>query len=85
MSEELRGLVGGYLTRLAEGAIPPGEVADWALRVMEEKSDEAVEPAIWRALEELSGADLLVAPGKYLHGHEDFAAWRAEFEADSSR
>jgi len=85
MSEELRGLVGSYLDRLAAGAISPGEAADWALRVMEEESADTVDPGIWSALDRLAGADLLEGPGKYLHGHADFADWRDEFEADVSR
>ncbi|MEH0576796.1 MULTISPECIES: DNA-binding protein [Streptomyces] len=84
MSEDLRELVGGHLAQLAEGVISPDEAADWALRVMEEASAETVEPKIWRALDQLAGADLLESPGKYLHGREDFACWRAEFEADFS-
>ncbi|MBC9731522.1 hypothetical protein [Streptomyces sp. TRM68367] len=84
MREDLRELVGSYLARLADGVVPPGEAADWALLVMEQESAEAVDPKIWRALDQLAGADLLESPGKYLHGREDFACWRAEFEADFS-
>jgi hypothetical protein len=83
MDDDIREQVRSYLTRLAAGAVPPGEAADWALRVMQDDAVGPVDPHLWRALDELAGADLLAAPGEYLHGPEDFAHWLAEFEAEN--
>ncbi|MEV5932954.1 DNA-binding protein [Streptomyces sp. NPDC052079] len=82
MQKNLRELIGEHLNRLAEGEVAPDEAADWALSVMEQESTEDIDPKLWRALDQLAGADLLEAPGAYLHGREDFACWRAEFEAE---
>lgn len=81
--EDLGKPVGEYLTKLAEGVVSPSEAADWALRAMAQESAETVDPKIWRALDQLASADLLESPGKYLHGWEDFACWRASFENNS--
>lgn len=83
VNEPLRELVRTYLTRLAAGEVPVGEAADWALDVMQGDDEELTDRVIWRALDRLAGADLLQAPGEYLHGPEDFAQWLAEFTADS--
>jgi hypothetical protein len=84
MGGELREQVLSCLTRLAAGELSPGEAADWALGVMKLDSPELKDQKLWRALDELSGADLLEAPGQYLHGPEDFADWLEEFGAEKS-
>jgi hypothetical protein len=69
------------LDGLAAGRIDPADAADWATGAMA-GDDPALEvPANWQALDQLSGADLMSAPGTYLHGQEDFAAWIREYRA----
>ncbi|MCQ4084000.1 DNA-binding protein [Streptomyces sp. RB6PN25] len=68
------------LRLLAAGQADPGEVSDWALEKMESESDELRDERTWRALDRLSGADLMTGPGVYLHSHEDFSDWLREFE-----
>jgi hypothetical protein len=84
MDDELQELVRTYLIRLSEGEISPSEAADWALDVMQGEQVKLVSPRIWRALDELAGADLLKASGEYLHGPEDFTQWLAEFGTENS-
>ncbi|MEV0980790.1 DNA-binding protein [Streptomyces sp. NPDC049915] len=73
------------LRSLASGTVAPDESADWALEVMESDVPELCDARIWTALDRLSGADLMVGPGQYLHGTDDYAEWLAEFDADGSR
>jgi hypothetical protein len=84
MGDGLREQVLSYMKRLAEGEVSPAEAADWALGVMKLDSPELRDRKLWRALDQLSGADLLEAPGQYLHGPEDFADWLEEFGAENS-
>ncbi|MGW7275474.1 DNA-binding protein [Streptomyces sp. NPDC054864] len=78
--EDLQASTRSYLRSLAAGTSTPEEVSEWALRVMESDAPELREERIWTALDRLSGADLLVGPGEYLHGKEDFGAWAEEFD-----
>lgn len=75
----LAGEIGSRLRLLAVGAVSRGELADWAMSAMESGAPELRDDRIWKALDRLSGVDLLVAPGQYLHGREDFGVWVAEY------
>ncbi|MFC7257776.1 MULTISPECIES: DNA-binding protein [Streptomyces] len=68
-----------YLRSLAAGTITAEEAAEWALRMMDSDAPELRDERIWTALDRLSGADLMVGPGEYMHGQEDFDSWVAEF------
>ncbi|MEU1630202.1 DNA-binding protein [Streptomyces sp. NPDC020096] len=68
------------LRLLASGEAAPDEVSDWAMEVMESDSEQLVDERLWRALDRLSGADLMSDPGVYLHTREDFKDWLREFE-----
>jgi hypothetical protein len=39
---------------------------------------EVEDAAVWEALQALSGADLPATDREFLHGAEDFAAWRED-------
>lgn len=52
--------------------------------MMRSDDDELRDPAVWRAISELSGADLMTAPGKLLHGPSDFVAWLGTFDEPNS-
>jgi len=63
----------------ADPAADVGATADWALETMEGDDPLLAEDPVWRALDALSGADLMAGPGEPLHGPEDFRAWLHEF------
>ena len=70
---------------LISGRRPPSAVEDWAAERMaaEDARKLVYEPGtdegrLWDAITYLSGVGLLVAPGQYLHGVEDFEAYRRE-------
>lgn len=68
-----------HLLALLSGDQPREAVADWAAQWV--GADARVEdPVVWRALGHLAGADLLTAPGEYLHTEPDFHSWLDEFE-----
>lgn len=74
--------VRGVLESLEGGRTTPGEAAAWADRwVSADDVPEGDDVAVWEALTRLAGADLECAPGKLLHGEDDFAAWLADFAA----
>lgn len=60
-------------------AADAGEVADWAMEAMEGHDPLLAQDAVWQALDELAGADLMAGPGTPLHGREDFRAWLRDF------
>ncbi|MGW7254951.1 DNA-binding protein [Streptomyces sp. NPDC054834] len=81
MSDEGLGTeIGLRLRRLAGGEASRDEVAGWAMSLIESDAPELNDGRIWTALDRLAGADLMVGPGQYLHGPEDFEAWLAEFD-----
>ncbi|MCE7009014.1 hypothetical protein LWC34_40305 [Kibdelosporangium philippinense] len=63
------------LAGLVSGEVSREEAADWAWPMVVD--DERYPAKLWEALGYLAGADLQVAPGKYLHGEADFRAWQA--------
>ena len=73
------------IERLIRAELSRAEASDWAAefllyddpQIYPEISDEAV----WCALKQLSGADLLVSERVYLHDENDFASWLAELRA----
>ncbi|SHM97534.1 hypothetical protein [Actinacidiphila paucisporea] len=54
-------------------------IADWALETMQGDDPLLEQEPVWRALDELSGADSMTGPGSYLYGPADFRAWLEEF------
>jgi hypothetical protein len=74
--------VRAILVDLIEGRRTPEDVADWGAAEMAALEDMPVSDiAAWDTLATLSGADLLTAPGQYLHGVEDYRAWLEELDA----
>jgi hypothetical protein len=53
------------------------------MAILREEDDDAVDAAVMEALDRISGADLLSAPGTRLHGPDDFRAWLTEFRAST--
>lgn len=72
------------LSRLIAGSESREDVADWATAWVSQPDSGVDDEADWLALTELSGADLQVAPGRYLHGERDFAAWLERLVAQGS-
>lgn len=68
------------LLDLVEGRRTPGEVSDWASPWVAADDPDVDDPAVWAALLSLSGADILEASGKLLHGPNNFRAWLAQFD-----
>lgn len=75
--------LGKIFTHLTERTVRRETISRWAFRVTEQhyngkvlfdpKEDELL---LQKALDWLSGYDLQVEPGKYLHGEEDLAEFR---------
>lgn len=76
---QLRQDVKARLVSLVDESGNPAEVADWAMALIENGDPELRDEKVWRALERMSGADLMTAPGTYLHGPQDFEIWLADF------
>ncbi|UNZ21743.1 DNA-binding protein [Streptomyces sp. 891-h] len=72
------------LQQLASGECSAEEVSTWALEIMESDSPELDDEAVWTALDQLSGADLLMSPDTPLHGKKQFEEWLEEFVRKSS-
>ena len=72
------------LALLIEDEETRGEVAEWASEFFNYDDPEIYppvdDPAVWRALTQLSGADLQTSPSDFLHGQEDFRAWLLELK-----
>ena len=70
------------LALLIEDEETRGEVAEWASEFFNYDDPEIYppvdDPVVWRALTQLSGADLQTSPSDFLHGQEDFRAWLLE-------
>lgn len=76
-----RAEVRAALRNLIEGRRTAEEVADWAVGTMAAlEGADVSDMAAWDTLTTLSGADLLTAPGRYLHGAEDYRAWLEELD-----
>ncbi|MFH9110287.1 DNA-binding protein [Streptomyces albus] len=67
------------LRALAAGEGSPEEASAWALSVMEGDAPELEDENVWHALDQLSGADLMLAPDTPMHGKEQFQQWFQEF------
>lgn len=68
---------------LISGRSSREEVADWAAPWIVQPSPSVADPVVWRALQQLSGADLLNWPGEegeYLHSDVDFHGWLDQLE-----
>lgn len=72
------------LLALASGGSPRRTAADWAAFWVRMDIPPPMDDAVWRALTQLSGADLEVSPGEFLHGEADFLAWLDEFDRAGS-
>lgn len=65
------------LLDLIAGRIHRSSVADWANQFF--KNDvEVADPKTWRAIVQMSGADLATTDRAYLHDERDFSAWLEE-------
>lgn len=73
--------VKGRMLALLSGRRSREEVADWAAVWVCEPDPDVEDPAVWEGLISLSGADLMVAPGEYLHTEPDSHSWLDDLEA----
>lgn len=71
--------VADRLRALAAGEGSREEAAAWALSVMEGDAPELADKNVWHALDQLSGADLMLDPDTPMHGEEHFQQWLQEF------
>ena len=80
-----RAVVVEWLKKLESGKATRAEVSEWASEYIlfenEQIYPEVSDPKVWQALQHLMGADLRDGPHSYLHGEDDFKAWRDELEA----
>ena len=68
------------LQGLAEGVFSRGEVASWAKQWVLADDPQVSDRAVWRALQSMSGADLISTDRPFLYGPEDFRAWLQELK-----
>ncbi|MDY7095747.1 MAG: hypothetical protein SX243_22460 [Acidobacteriota bacterium] len=69
------------LVELLAGKQSREEVADWASKWIRAEEPGVDDPAVWKALNELAGADLKTIDRPYLHEEVDFRAWLEELQA----
>ncbi|AYN35080.1 hypothetical protein DUI70_4582 [Streptomyces albus] len=55
------------------------------MRLMESGAPELEDEQLRAALDQLSGADLMVEPGEYLHGKEDYQAWADQLSSSEAK
>jgi hypothetical protein len=84
MEAPSRELVHERLLGLLSGRFSPDEVAEWAAPWVRDRNSGFVDPVVWRALIQLSGADVRESPVEYLHSVPDFQQWLSEFELANS-
>jgi hypothetical protein len=63
------------LLDLIEGRSTREEAASWAEQWVDSDGERVSDPAVWKALTQLSGADLKTIDRPYLHEQADFEAW----------
>ena len=66
------------LRELISGKRSRQEVADWASQWIRASEPRVGDPAVWKALTSLVGADMLTTDRPYLYGEDDFRAWLEE-------
>ena len=73
------------LEKLVAGELPRAEAADWATEFITFDDPQIYpsvsDPIVWEAIVKLSGADLEVSPGEYLHQEGDFSDWLQKVRA----
>jgi hypothetical protein len=73
------------LVELLGGKQSREEAADWAPRWIRAEEPRVDDPAVWKALSQLAGADPKTIDRPYLHEDVDFLAWLEELQARSAR
>ena len=68
------------LRRLVEGTLEREDASSWASPWVT-NDDVEFAPAVWQALERLSGADMISTDRPYLYGPEDFRDWYDTLDA----
>ena len=71
------------LVELLAGKQSREEVANWASQWIRAEEPGVDDPAVWKALNELAGADLITIDRPYLHEEVDFRAWLEELRTSS--
>ena len=67
------------LLGLITGTVSRKEATDWAARWVNADDPDVPDKSSWKALDALSGADLITTDRPYLYGRKDFAQWLADF------
>lgn len=69
------------LVKLLEGKQSREEVADWASQWIRASEPGVNDPAVWKALTCLVGADMITTDRPYLYDEVDFRDWLEELRA----
>ena len=72
------------LRELANGTMTREEASNWASKWIVMKDPGIEDPKTWRAIDQISGADMITTDRPYLYGKEDFEAWLLELQSDPS-
>ncbi len=75
--------VARQLRAVLDGNQPREVAASWASQWLLLPDPPDMDPSIWDALDTLSGIDLLVKPGQYLHHVNELYAWLQAMELQS--
>jgi hypothetical protein len=70
-----RHLVAEKVSSLINGRLTRESVSSWALSIVSDETYLLSDKVVWKALNELGGADLLNPEGDYLYADDDFADW----------
>lgn len=76
-----RQFVADRLRELISGVASREDVAAWAGRWVGMGDPPIEDPRVWRAIERLSGADMISTDRPYLYGREDFERWLSDLLA----
>jgi hypothetical protein len=61
---------------LIDGELTREVAAEWAMLWVDARDPGVDDPVVWRALNDLAGADAPTIDREYLYEREDFEAWR---------
>lgn len=76
-----RAEVDSRLVELLESKQSRAEVADWASQWIRASEPGVDDPAVWKALTCLVGADMITTDRPYLYEEVDFRGWLEELRA----
>ena len=75
-----RAEVEARMRELISGALSRDEATAWAMQWIAAATPAVVDPVVWRALDNLAGADAVSTDRPFLFEEVDFRAWLEELQ-----